>query len=118
LLKLSRALLVFGLLGFALVTVAARAIQIARELFIVDFQFMERADLFGVVLAAEDLTGFDGLPFAAAEFREQPLPWLRLEVERSPDTSNRPRRRRRRQALRALIQTRQDRAKTSASPKI
>jgi hypothetical protein len=61
-------LLVFGLRSVALVAIALGAIQIARKLLIVDFQFMERADLLGVVLAAENLTDFDGLAFAAAEF--------------------------------------------------
>ncbi len=67
-LELSRPLLVFGLRGFAFVAIALGAIEITLELFIVDFQFVERAALFRVVLAGKDLANFDRLPLAAAEF--------------------------------------------------
>ena len=73
------ALLVFRLRGIVLVAIALGAIQIARELLVVDFQFMQRVDFLGVVLAGKNLTSLDGLPLAAAEV-DHPAPLQRHDL--------------------------------------
>jgi hypothetical protein len=54
-LELSRALLVFGLRRFAFVAIAERAIEVALELIVVDFELVQSVALFRVVLAAKNL---------------------------------------------------------------
>ena len=79
-------MLVFGLRGFAFVAIAQRAIEVALKLFIVDFELVQSAAFFRVVLAAKNLASFDRLPFAAAEF-DQPAPLKRNDLcQRSGST--------------------------------
>ena len=70
-LELGPALFVFGTRGVALVAILLGARQVAFELAAIDFHLIERAALFGVVLAAEDLAGLDHLSLAPAQL-DQP----------------------------------------------
>ena len=70
-LELGPALLVLGTRGVVLVAILLSARQVAFKLAAIDFHLIQRAALFGIVLAAEDLAGPDHLSFAAAKL-DQP----------------------------------------------
>src|SRR6185369_6176666 len=78
-LELGPALLVLGARGVALVAILLGARQVAFELATIDFHLIERAALFGVVLAAEDLAGPHDLSLAPAQF-DQPTALQRYHL--------------------------------------
>jgi hypothetical protein len=61
------ALLIFGLGGVALGSVFFGPIEVALQLLVVVLEFLQRAALLGVVLAAENLARLHVLPLATAQ---------------------------------------------------